>query len=54
VKTPRRNKREHALATVGNYELVSVTPVDMFPHTAHVETVVVLQRVGSGLGIKES
>ncbi|WZU02154.1 hypothetical protein MGH68_03645 [Erysipelothrix sp. D19-032] len=26
------------------YELVSVQPVDQFPHTAHVETVVLLQK----------
>jgi 23S rRNA (uracil1939-C5)-methyltransferase len=27
------------------YDVVSMQPVDMFPHTAHVETVVVLRRV---------
>lgn len=26
------------------YEAVSVQPVDMFPHTQHIETVVCLQR----------
>ena len=27
------------------YELIEVTPVDMFPHTGHVETVVLMSRV---------
>lgn len=28
------------------YDIVSVTPVDMFPHTSHVETVVLLEKKG--------
>lgn len=32
-----------AIVTCG-YEIVSLQPVDMFPHTAHVETVVTLRR----------
>ncbi|MBI3336914.1 23S rRNA (uracil(1939)-C(5))-methyltransferase RlmD [Candidatus Peregrinibacteria bacterium] len=31
----------------GGYELRSVQPVDMFPHTVHIETVTVLQRKDS-------
>ena len=32
----------------GNYGISLVQPVDMFPHTAHVETVAVLERTGKG------
>jgi len=28
----------------GQYEFIEATPVDMFPHTLHVETIVLLQR----------
>lgn len=33
--------------TTGTYRLASVQPLDMFPHTAHVETVVALDAVGA-------
>lgn len=29
---------------INNYEITAIQPVDMFPHTAHVETVVCLER----------
>jgi len=29
----------------GGYELIEAQPVDMFPHTGHVETVVLITRV---------
>ena len=35
-----------ALRTEYGYELLSAQPVDMFPHTPHVETVAVLARTG--------
>jgi len=28
----------------GGYELIEAQPVDMFPHTGHVETVVLMSR----------
>ncbi|MBR3082846.1 MAG: 23S rRNA (uracil(1939)-C(5))-methyltransferase RlmD [Clostridiales bacterium] len=32
---------------VRNYEILKVTPVDLFPHAAHVETVVLLSKLSS-------
>jgi 23S rRNA (uracil1939-C5)-methyltransferase len=28
-----------------DYKIINVTPVDMFPHTNHIETIVKLERV---------
>ena len=36
--------RDIALLTDGNYSIKQITPVDMFPHTDHVETVFLLER----------
>lgn len=33
-----------------NYKVRKIQPVDMFPHTAHVETVVLMTRTGTGNG----
>ena len=28
-----------------DYKIINVTPVDMFPHTSHIETIVKLERI---------
>ena len=43
---PTTLARELAVLCEREYELVSVQPVDMFPHTAHVEVVALLVRKG--------
>ena len=42
---PEALARELPLAVAAGYRIVRVQPVDMFPHTPHVEAVVVLERV---------
>lgn len=39
--------RDLKLITEGGYQLREVQPVDMFPHTVHVETIVLLQKLNS-------
>ena len=41
---PEALGRDLALITPHGYRVTSIQPVDMFPHTAHVETLVVLTR----------
>jgi len=41
---PAALARDAALLREGAYRLDSVTPVDMFPHTAHIESVAVFER----------
>jgi 23S rRNA (uracil1939-C5)-methyltransferase len=40
---PATQARDIALLS-GQYEVTAVQPVDMFPHTVHVESVVALRR----------
>lgn len=47
---PATLARDLKLFAQKGYEPAEVTPVDMFPRTQHVETVVLLQRVNSALG----
>ena len=42
---PEALARELPLALAAGYRVLRVQPVDMFPHTAHVEAVAVLERV---------
>ena len=39
---PATLARDIRIFREGGYELIKATPVDMFPHAAHVETVVLL------------
>ena len=46
---PEALARELPLAVEAGYRVLRVQPVDMFPHTPHVESVTVLERAPSGL-----
>ncbi len=41
---PHTQERDLRLFAQGGYRMIRMTPVDMFPHTSHVETVAVLTR----------
>ena len=41
---PSTLARDLKIFREGGYELMKATPVDMFPHSSHVETVVLLTR----------
>lgn len=43
---PETQARDLAALTKGGYKVRAIRPVDMFPHTNHVETVVLMSRVG--------
>ncbi len=42
---PETQKRDLLYLTKNGYKVRKIQPVDMFPHTAHVETVVLMSRV---------
>jgi 23S rRNA (uracil1939-C5)-methyltransferase len=42
---PATRARDVALLGANGFSLVKVQPIDMFPHTAHVETVVLMSRI---------
>ena len=44
---PMTLARDLGLLMAASYKVVSVTPIDMFPQTFHIETVTILQRSGS-------
>jgi 23S rRNA (uracil1939-C5)-methyltransferase len=43
---PATQARDAALLTAGGYRATRLSPVDMFPHTFHVEAVATFERVG--------
>jgi 23S rRNA (uracil1939-C5)-methyltransferase len=45
---PEALARELPLAVAAGYRVLRVQPLDMFPHTPHVEAVAVLERQASG------
>ena len=49
---PESLARELPLAAEAGYRILRVQPLDMFPHTPHVEAVVVLERRDAGAGGK--
>jgi len=46
---PESAARDLAALTLGGYRVERVRPVDLFPHTPHVETVITLQRRGTAV-----
>jgi tRNA/tmRNA/rRNA uracil-C5-methylase (TrmA/RlmC/RlmD family) len=46
---PEALARELPLAVAAGYRVLRVQPVDMFPHTPHVEAVAVLERLAAGV-----
>jgi 23S rRNA (uracil1939-C5)-methyltransferase len=42
---PETQERDLLYLTKHNYSVKAIQPVDMFPHTNHVETIVLIQRV---------
>ena len=42
---PETLARDVTMLTAGGYKVKRVQPVDMFPHTEHVETVVLMSKV---------
>jgi len=49
---PEALARELPLAVAAGYRVLRVQPVDMFPHTPHVEAVAVLVRDDAGAGVR--
>ena len=44
---PETQARDLAVLTRGGYKVRAIQPVDMFPHTHHVESVILMSRAGS-------